>query len=280
LCLLFSMSIFAKPLTILSGKITESDTHEVIMFASVALFENGKLITGTESDFNGLYHFKNLKSGIYDLEVSYVGLQTTRIEDIQIIEGKAMVLNVEMKSEGVSLDQVVVTAYKVPLVSQDNLVCSSSQIVKLPTRNVNAIVGSTAGLSSRKTKNKTISQTDQHNEYGKRIENTFLAAKTNKFSTFGIDVDRASYSITRQYINQGQLPPPDAVRAEELINYFSYDYAQPKDQHPFAVHTEWANCPWNKDHFLLSVALQGECSDIQDVPVSNLTFLLDVSGYM
>jgi Ca-activated chloride channel family protein len=111
-------------------------------------------------------------------------------------------------------------------------------------------------------------------------ENPFLKATDNPLSTFSIDVDAASYSNIRRMINQGQLPPQGAVRIEEMINYFSYHYPQPKGEHPFSVNTEISTCPWNPRHQLVLIGLQGRKIDTDQLPVSNLTFLIDVSGSM
>jgi Ca-activated chloride channel family protein len=111
-------------------------------------------------------------------------------------------------------------------------------------------------------------------------ENRFLAVKDSPLSTFSIDVDTASYSKTRAYLlEHHSLPPPDAVRIEELVNYFAYDYAGPTDEHPFAVHIESAECPWQPKHRLVRFGIQGKRID-QERPVSNLVFLIDVSGSM
>ena len=99
-------------------------------------------------------------------------------------------------------------------------------------------------------------------------------------STFSIDVDTASYANARRFIRDGRLPPANAVRVEEFINYFSYDYAPPTDGRPFSVHMEVAACPWNKSHQLLRVGLKGKEVPRDDRPASNLVFLIDVSGSM
>lgn len=117
-------------------------------------------------------------------------------------------------------------------------------------------------------------------EYGRFEENTFVLARETARSTFSIDVDRASYSNVRRFIKSGQLPPRDAVRIEEMINYFTYSYPEPSGANPFAVVTDVAACPWNSAHKLLRVGLQARRVDVQKLPPSNLTFLLDVSGSM
>ncbi|WP_291993209.1 VWA domain-containing protein [Candidatus Accumulibacter sp. ACC003] len=99
-------------------------------------------------------------------------------------------------------------------------------------------------------------------------------------STFSIDVDTGSYSNVRRLLNSGNLPPADAVRVEELINYFPYDYALPKDGRPFAVHSEMAPAPWNAERVLLRIAIKGQDVAKQALPPANLVFLVDVSGSM
>ena len=116
--------------------------------------------------------------------------------------------------------------------------------------------------------------------YGRIEENRFLAARANPLSTFSIDVDAASYSNVRRFITQGTLPPPDAVRLEELVNYFVYRYPEPRGPHPFAVATEVGPCPWAPEHRLVRIGLQGKRLATRDLPPSNLVFLIDVSGSM
>jgi Ca-activated chloride channel family protein len=116
--------------------------------------------------------------------------------------------------------------------------------------------------------------------YASVNENGYKSVKSNPLSTFSIDVDNASYSNIRRFINNGQLPPADAVRIEEMVNYFKYDYPEPAGEHPFSVYTEMAVCPWNKKHQLLHIGLRGKSIDKSLLPSSNLVFLLDVSGSM
>jgi Ca-activated chloride channel family protein len=117
-------------------------------------------------------------------------------------------------------------------------------------------------------------------QYDLIVVNTFKAALENPLSTFSIDVDRAAYANVRRFLTNDQLPPVDAVRIEELVNYFDYNYPQPKGEDPFTVSLELANCPWNKEHQLALVGLQGLKIETSDLPPNNLVFLLDVSGSM
>jgi len=117
-------------------------------------------------------------------------------------------------------------------------------------------------------------------EYDRIYENEFLDALSNPLSTFSIDVDTASYSNARRFINDSKLPPPDAVRIEEFINYFNYDYPPPEAEHPFSIITELSDVPWNPDHQLAHIGLQGRKIPKEQLPDSNLVFLMDVSGSM
>src|SRR6185369_3348972 len=111
------------------------------------------------------------------------------------------------------------------------------------------------------------------------VDNPFLATADNPLSTFSIDVDTGSYSNIRRFLlQQNQLPPPGAVRIEELVNYFRYDYPQPKDERPFSVTTEVASCPWQPEHRLVRIGLKGREIPKDKRPPSNIVFLIDVSG--
>ncbi len=116
--------------------------------------------------------------------------------------------------------------------------------------------------------------------YAEISENPFLETSRAPLSTFSIDVDTASYANVRRHLNEGQMPPKDAVRIEELINYFEYDYPQPVGNVPFSVNTEVATAPWNAKHKIVSIGLQGKKVALEDAPPSNLVFLVDVSGSM
>lgn len=117
-------------------------------------------------------------------------------------------------------------------------------------------------------------------EYPKYAENRFESVRENPLSTFSIDVDTASYANVRRFLKEGRMPPRDAVRIEEMINYFSYDYPQPKGDEPFSVNMEVASCPWESKHRLLRIGLKGKEIARDKRPPSNFVFLVDVSGSM
>ncbi|HQV23152.1 MAG TPA: VWA domain-containing protein, partial [Agitococcus sp.] len=111
-------------------------------------------------------------------------------------------------------------------------------------------------------------------------DNPIKQVATEPVSTFSLDVDTGSYALVRQWLKQGRLPASDAVRTEELINYFSYDYPKTKSEHPFAVNTELTTAPWQPDHYLLRIGVQAQDSYAEQMPAANLVFLVDVSGSM
>ena len=139
-----------------------------------------------------------------------------------------------------------------------------------------------ASIDDKKIKDDIDVKKDSFNteEYDHIYENPFVSVINKPLSTFSVDVDRASYSNVRRMLQNNQKPNPDAVRIEELINYFKYNYPAPTGTNPFSVNLEIANCPWNNSHQLLSIGLQGKDIDIDKAPNSNLVFLIDVSGSM
>jgi Ca-activated chloride channel homolog len=117
-------------------------------------------------------------------------------------------------------------------------------------------------------------------QYDRIYDNPFLTTKENPLSTFSIDVDTGSYSNIRRFLLNSQKPPKDAVNIEELINYFSYNYPQPTGEDPFSITTEISPCPWNPQHQIALIGLQGKKIPMENLPASNLVFLIDVSGSM
>nr|WP_235498589.1 VWA domain-containing protein [Flavobacterium sp. Leaf359] len=133
----------------------------------------------------------------------------------------------------------------------------------------------------KQKKNTEVYKTDEHTEdYNPFVENPFENPKSEPLSTFSIDVDNASYTNIRRFINNGQEVPKNAVRVEEMVNFFKYSYEQPKGEDPFSIQTEYSDAPWNPKHKLLKIGLQGKIIPTEKLPASNLVFLIDVSGSM
>jgi Ca-activated chloride channel family protein len=189
---------------------------------------------------------------------------------VEVTVGERKKIDIVMSAQQVSMQEVVVTGL-------------GQRKLKNVSYPMSTLQGKAAGISVT---------TGYHNDrepvydnfntegYDHISENQFLKAGDNPLSTFSIDVDAASYSNVRRYLNQGSLPPAGAVRIEEMINYFSYDYPQPASGQPFSINTEITEAPWNKQHQLVLIGLQGKKIPTDDLPASNLVFLIDVSGSM
>ena len=299
--------------TSLQGKVTDAESGEPIIFGSVILEKEGVYIAGVQTDFDGNYSISKLDPGTYDVECTYVGYLSVTVEGVVVKAGTANRLDIQMTAS-VALDEVEVIAYKVPLIERDNTttgsVISADRINRLPQRKIGKSKGkkskkgdqgasvkgsrsdaSTYYIDGVQVSGNLIPQTEVGStnqmktnpgweEYRYFEENSFLDPRQEPLSTFSIDVDRAAYSNVRRYLEQGQLPPPDAVRIEEMINYFEYDYPTPAAGEPFAVQTELASCPWAPERQLLRISLQGARIDLSSAAPNNLVFLLDVSGSM
>jgi Ca-activated chloride channel family protein len=194
------------------------------------------------------------------LQFSMVGFVTVS----EKINGRT-IINVIMNEAIVTMNEMVVTGYG----SKKDLASKSFPMA----------APSAAGYEGRHSFSRHNSNFNTEG-YAGIEENGFKNVLNNPLSTFSIDVDNASYANVRRFINSGILPPPDAVRIEEMINYFKYDYPQLNGVHPFSVYSELAGCPWNSKHQLLLVGLRGKSIDKSSIPPSNLVFLLDVSGSM
>ena len=217
------------------------------------------------------------KFGKYDISVKekdntvafyLIGFKAQKIK----IEKK--IINVRMMPINQVLDDVVVLGNKV---RGDQ----AADIVHYERRDKSAMVGAAPmAMSAKAAGLRNIAFPENTESYSSIAENGFHSAKNDPLSTFSIDVDAASYSNVRRFINNGTLPPPDAVRIEEMINYFDYHYQQPKSTDPVNIVTEIANAPWNTTHKLVQIGLQGKVIPTDNLPACNLVFLIDVSGSM
>ena len=254
----------------INGKVSKKNSTEIIPFASLVLYKGDSLVSTTTSDVNGLYCFKNVPAGKYKLEINNVGYTKMDIRNIAVVSNKTIQQNVLLSPEVEELKEVEMAEKKdVGRASVNNIMgASMNKSMMQPSQMAGAYDASLMG------------QDFNTEEYSKINDNEFKETSKNALSTFSIDVDRASYSNVRRFINQGSLPPADAVRIEELINYFSYNYPQPTGEDPFSITTEYADCPWNTKHKLIHIGLQGKEVKTLNLPANNLVFLLDVSGSM
>lgn len=238
---LFCIVALLLSLNINAKTITGTVTDEQnIGIPGVNIFLKGNK-TGVQTNFDGSYSIEAKENDI--LIFSYIGYKT---KEVTVKDQNT--INVVLAADNAALEEIVVMS-----------VADQTEI---------------RGYSN-------ISTPITSNESYKEIEeNAFKLVKASPLSTFSIDVDKAGYSNIRRMINSGIAIPKDAVKIEEMINYFDYDYPQPKDKHPFAIQTEFTQTPWNKDTKLVKIGLQGKIIPLNDVPPSNLVFLLDVSGSM
>jgi Ca-activated chloride channel family protein len=273
----------------ITGTVYSADDKQPLPGVSVLV--KGTSI-GTQTNAAGAYSI-NVPNGNTILIFNFLGYQPQYIN-----LGSKTKVNVYLSSASNQLNEVVVTGYQAQ--RKRDMVGSVSTIQSSPS--LNALSGRVAGVqvnakgspgSANKIAIRGLANADSRiygymaptpvaeNESYKGItENTFTNAASTPLSTFSVDVDAASYSNVRRFINNGQLPPADAVRVEEMINYFNYDLAGPTDGGPVAIHTELSSAPWNTKHRLLRIGLKAKTIPTKNLPASNLVFLVDVSGSM
>jgi Ca-activated chloride channel family protein len=233
-------------------------------------------ITGTVTDVSGkplsatvhagkVYAVTDT-AGRYRISVNenekYLLFSAVGYADQKIKIGSKKIINVQLKSSATAMREVVVLGYG--------------------TKKMRMLTGAVSGVMvSRSPQGNGFYQENFNTEdYDNITENGFKKVADDPLSTFSIDVDAASYSNVRRFLNNNQLPPAGAVRAEEMINYFKYQYPQPTGNDPFSINTEMSDCPWNPQNKLLLIGLQGKKISADKLPPSNLVFLIDVSGSM
>ena len=246
---------------------------------------------GVQTNTDGKYSIKANKNQA--LVFSFVGLKSK-----EVVVKNSLVINVLLEDDSSNLQEVVVTGYGIKKEKK-------SLGYSVATVNANSLSGKVAGVQVGKPSNsvvirgyssltkqekKAIKIQEKHakaskveitdEDYNTLVENVFESAKTAPLSTFSIDVDNASYTNIRRFINNGQKVPNDAVRVEEMVNFFKYEYPQPIAEHPFSINTEYSSCPWNANNKLVRIGLQGKDIVDANLPASNLVFLIDVSGSM
>ncbi len=250
------MFAFTESATI-TGNVTDSQGQPlrgVKVKVKGSAYPSGTALT----DFNGNYRITTEQNSRI-LVFSMAGYIT-----IEEKIGDRIIINVKMQEDVKPLQEMVVADYS----KNDR---ASKSFGAVPS----SAMGSTAKRSFQRYNNNFNTE-----GYASLTENGYKNVRNSPLSTFSIDVDNASYSNVRRFINMGELPPADAVRIEEMINYFKYDYPEPSGQHPFSVYTELSVCPWNRSHELLHIGLRGKSVDKASLPPSNLVFLIDVSGSM
>ncbi|MBI3766760.1 MAG: von Willebrand factor type A domain-containing protein, partial [Ignavibacteriales bacterium] len=299
------------------GRITDKSTGVPLVGVNVLVVGTTR---GSVTDIDGKYTIIGVPPGSYSIRASQVGYTQTETRDVKVAQNENTSLNFSLNTSEVAIMGVTVSAQKpvVNQMSISALQATGRSIEAIPSAKgvqdvlklqagivkqgnnlflrkgrTNGVQYLVDGIPTYSIQGKPGEKNQQgHNiglggeqefnteQYDRIYENEFLDALKNPLSTFSIDVDAASYSNIRRFINNGQFPPKDAVRIEEMINYFTYDYPQPKDKHPFSITTEVTTCPWNTSDKLLLIGLQGKKIPLENLPPSNLVFLIDVSGSM
>ncbi|MFT3911991.1 MAG: von Willebrand factor type A domain-containing protein [Ferruginibacter sp.] len=253
----------------ITGTVTDTK-GQPIAFVSITVKGTSNAVT---SDVSGNYAINsNNENGT--LMFSIVGYNK---KEIKI--NKQHVINAVLERNTQELQSVVVTA--LGAVRQKAAIGYSSQTITANTLYpVGTMRNAVADKSARGNYDGVDDIGGNTEGYGNIVENNFRKVTDEPLSTFSIDVDAASYSNVRRFLNDGQLPPAGAVRIEEMINYFKYDYPAPADKQPFSITTEMSDCPWNNKNKLLMIGLQGKQIPVDKLPATNLVFLIDVSGSM
>jgi Ca-activated chloride channel homolog len=253
---------------VLTGTVT-SETGASIQGANVYINDLGiATLTSAEGTYTITIPAARVQGQLVTLRVRAVGY-APQVRPVRVTDG-SQTFNFQLKQDVNRLEEIVVTSAvdgveraKVPFA-----------VARLQMRGAGAGYAPTANARG-------IDPSRWNTEEYARIEdNRFVSVASSPLSTFSVDVDRASYTNVRRFINTGSLPPKDAVRIEELINYFSYDYEAPGGQHPVSITTEVARAPWNQTHLIARIGLQTQRIRTEKLPPSNLVFLIDVSGSM
>lgn len=252
---------------LIAKTITGTVTGEGLPLPGVTIVIKGSQ-TGTVTDFDGLY---SIEANVGDV----LSFSSLGFENKEVTISISNIVNMDLIADVSSLEEIEVVGYLegraagVRVNSKRNKKLNSQiRIRGLSTFNTPSIQQSTPINYSAKE------------SYAYNKENDFKDPLQTPLSTFSIDVDAAAYSNMRRFIMNGDKPPKDAVRIEEMINYFNYDYPQPINNDPFSINYEVANCPWNVKNKLVHVGLQGKTINMEDAPANNLVFLIDVSGSM
>ncbi|MEM9022219.1 MAG: von Willebrand factor type A domain-containing protein [Bacteroidota bacterium] len=249
------------------GVVLDAKSKEPLIFSNVFVVDSAY---GTNTDFDGKFQL-SLLAGQHRLAISSIGYRTDTAT-ISIDSGTVVADTFLLQPGKVQVDEVRIISYQ----TQGVVRLRPRQIHKRPRKRkklrMAGNIGATVPAAS------SVHFGDE--AYDHPGESGFQQVVENPLSTFSIDVDAASYANVRRFINNGMQPPTDAVRVEEMINYFNYNYPGPTGRDPFAIHTEVSTCPWETEHRLVHIGLKGLKLETSDLAPQNLVFLIDVSGSM
>jgi Ca-activated chloride channel family protein len=251
----------------LEGVITDAKTGDPIRTASLLLYLERSLTASGYSENDGTFLLSGIPVGTYTLEVTKSGFMPVK-ERIVITSGSTTRKDISLQLNTKSDDEETLSEV---MARQKTSGGGKKDGRVLP-------LGGIMGIYS-------CSDSQQYPDFNTESydlirENGFRKVLDNPLTTFSIDVDRASYSNVRRFLNNHTLPHKDAVRIEEMVNYFDYDYPEPENGDPFSVTLELGECFWEKAHHLVMIGLQGKTMKGDEIPPANLVFLIDVSGSM
>lgn len=255
----------------LSGVVTDAASGKPVEGVRVVL-QGSNVATATGSD--GRYHFVKLAAGNYDIMFEHSHYAIAIRKGVQVASPANVVISLALQP--VQIPQ----KFEQDNISHDILASPALEAHEGKSRANMEMIQSNSSQYNHLTQPYDVESGHNTEEYDFYQDNRFLEAMKSPLSTFSIDVDAASYANVRRFLTLGTQPPKDAVRIEEMINYFSYDYPTPGKDEPFSVYTEVADCPWNSENKLVHIGIQGRTLNYEEVTRSNLIFLIDVSGSM
>jgi Ca-activated chloride channel family protein len=318
LALCGSLHSFAQPRPgSIKGKITDKETGESIPLADLALYDTtGTLICAVQSDFEGNYAIPSVPANTYKVVCKMLGYNHHTITGVIIRANMPTLLNIALTPSTEELQEVMIV-YDRPLIEKGKTtsIVSAERIDAMAVRDVRSVAAQTPGVKNDAQGSITVRGARAESEvtfvngvrvqghvdkaiafqlgltldsravaegeqYNSVAEIPFRTTVSRPLSTFSSDVDVAAYANVRRFLSDGHLPPKDAIRLEEMVNYFKYNYPAPAADKKFGVLTDLAPCPWNPKHKLLRIGIQTEKPEVGELPPNNLVFLIDVSGSM
>ncbi|MDD3050461.1 MAG: von Willebrand factor type A domain-containing protein [Candidatus Cloacimonetes bacterium] len=254
----------------LTGKVVDEQGNP-IAYARVQLKDTS---IGAMTKENGTYMIINIPPGTYNVICSMVSFSPVTIEDVKIGNDETKTLNFVLQKQSIELSGVTVKADKYP----DGLVALQPSATKDTGLQFRGGRANEVFFSAPQTGG--LRNDFNTEEYSPITENSYFETIKDPMSTFGADVDAASYSNFRRFIMMDNLPHADVIRTEELVNYFNYDYKEPTGENPLSINIEYGETPWNEKSRLVHIGLKGKVLKKEEQTQNNLVFLLDVSGSM
>ena len=277
--LLFTAIGFSKTSSISLKGIVKDDQSGVVLADAQVSIKNEKTnkLISTKTNAKGYFEFKDVATGSYYFKVENNGYKKYRKSDVQLTLGQTKTIHVKLVSQVPELDVKDYIEVRDIQVEDVEMTNNESPMAVFGSGSRRNSMNKSSGIGSGYYQHEPVYHNTE--SYNAIEENGYKLTTASPLSTFSVDVDAASYSNMRRFLMSGQKPDKGAIRVEEMINYFNYDYPNPTSDEPFSITTEIGDCPWNK-HKLVHIGLQGERIEKENLPASNLVFLLDVSGSM